>query len=262
MIKPFQILFAAVLLLTPPSGAVLAGEEESLSKQQIEEIIRNYILENPEIITQAVLILREREEQRTREAVQLALADNHDLLFNDELSIVVGNPEGDVTLVEFYDYRCSFCRQSHGAVMQMLEEDKNLRLVLKQFPVKDQPGEVPVSLISARLAMAAEKQGLFLPFHDAMFLAEPPLTERKVYAIAKEVGLDLERLEKDMREPAFTEHLRQTLTLASEIGATGTPTFVIGGYVISSMLDAKILRQIIGLTREVQAAQATENASD
>ncbi|MCH8322631.1 MAG: DsbA family protein, partial [Proteobacteria bacterium] len=94
MIKTFQILFAAVLLLAPPSGAALAGEEESLSKQQIEEIIRNYILENPEIITQAVLILREREEQRTREAVQMALADNHDLLFNDELSIVVGNPEG------------------------------------------------------------------------------------------------------------------------------------------------------------------------
>jgi protein-disulfide isomerase len=262
MIKPCQILFAALLVLALPSSTAFAGEKESLSKEQIEEIIRNYILENPEIITQAVFILQEREEQRTREAAQVALADNHDLLFNDELSIVVGNPEGDVTLVEFYDYRCPYCRQSHGAVMQMLEEDKNLRLVLKQFPVKDQPGEVPVSLISARIAMAAEKQGLFLPFHDAMFLADPPLTERKVYAIAKEVGLDLERLEEDMRDPAFTEHLRQTLTLASEIGATGTPTFVIGGYVIPSMLDAEILRQIIDLTRETQTAQTAGNAGD
>ena len=262
MIKPFQVLFAALLLLALSPYAAFAGEVEALNKEQIEEIVRNYILENPEIITEAVFILQEREEQRTREAAQVALANNHDLLFNDELSIVVGNPEGDVTLVEFYDYRCPYCRQSHVAVMQMLEEDKNLRLVLKQFPVKDQPGEVPVSLISARLEMAADKQGLFLPFHDAMFLAEPPLTERKVYAIAEEVGLDLERLEEDMRDPAFTEHLRQTLTLASEIGATGTPTFVIGGYVIPSMLDAEILRQIINLTRESQAAQATEKASN
>ncbi len=262
MIKPFHVLFAALLLPALPPYAAFAGEGEALNKEQIEEIIRNYILENPEIITEAVFILQEREEQRTREAAQVALANNHDLLFNDELSIVVGNPEGDVTLVEFYDYRCPYCRQSHAAVMQMLEEDKNLRLILKQFPVKDQPGEVPVSLISARMAMAAKKQGLFLPFHDAMFLAEPPLTERKVYAIAEEVGLDLERLEKDMRDPEFTEHLRQTLTLASEIGATGTPTFVIGRYVIPSMLDAEILRQIIDLTRESQAAQATEKASD
>jgi len=110
--------------------------------------------------------------------------------------------------------------------------------------------------------MVAERQGLFLPFHDALYKAAPPLTERKVYEIAKEVGLDMDNLASDMRDPVLTEHLRQTLTLANEIGATGTPTFVIGGYVIPSLLDAKTLRQIIDITRRAQMAEAAKAAGE
>jgi len=260
--KSFRILLSAFLLFALPQNFSFAGAAEVLDKEQIEQIVRDYILENPDIIAEAIMILQDREDQRQREATTAALASNHNLIYNDPLSIVLGNPEGDVTLVEFYDYRCPYCRESHGAVMQMLEEDNNLRLILKQFPVKDQPGDVPVSLISARMVMAAEKQGLFVPLHDALFKADPPLTERKVYAIAEEIGLDMEKLAQDMRDPMITEHLRQTLTLASEIGATGTPTFVIGGYVIPSLLDAKTLRQIIGITREAQLAEAADKAGD
>ena len=257
-----QLLFAGCLILALPLGTSVAEEKAELTKAEIEDIVRNYILENPEIIAQAVMILQDREEVRAREETKVALAKNHDLLYDDPLSIVLGNPEGDVTLVEFYDYRCPYCRESHTALVELLAEDKNLRIVLKQFPVKDQPGEVPVSQISARLALAAEEQGLFPAFHDAMFSAKPPLTKSRVFAIAAEVGMDMEQVENALKNPNFTRHIRQTMTVASEIGATGTPTFVIGTYVIPSRLDADDLRKAIAYVRQEKADREAEAASE
>lgn len=242
---------AASLMLTTPAPYA----QEELDKTRIEEIVRNYILEHPEIIAEAVQILQARAEAAAQEANRAAIIKNQALLVNDDLSITAGNPEGDVTLVEFYDYRCPYCRASHESISRLLAEDENLRIVFKQFPVKDQPGEVPVSLISARMAMAAQAQGLFLLFHDAMFSAEPPLSKARVYEIAARIGLDMEQLDQDMRDPDITLHLRQTLVLASEIGATGTPTFVIGEVLIPGMVDYDTLKEFITYTRELNAAQ-------
>ena len=253
ILKYALIMFLTALILAVP--AANAQGEDELDKTRIEEIVRNYILENPEIIAEAVQILQERAERASQEASRAAIIKNQALLLNDDLSITAGNPEGDVTLVEFYDYRCPYCRASHESISRLLAEDENLRIVFKQFPVKDQPGEVPVSLISARMAMAAKEQGLFLPFHDAMFSAEPPLSEAKVYEIAARIGLDMEQLDQDMRDPEITRHLRQTLVLASEIGATGTPTFVIGEVLIPGMVDYDTLKEFITYTREINASQ-------
>ena len=258
MQNPFRYfgVFVGFLCSTLMSFASSAEEVEITTTEQIEDIVRNYLLEHPEVIAEAVAILQARAEAAAHEANRAALHKNRDLLENDPLSIVAGNPNGDVTLVELYDYRCPYCRQSHESIMRLIEEDENLKIVFKQFPVKDRPGETPVSLISARIAMAAEKQGLFLPFHDAMFTAEPPLSERKVYEIAKEVGIDVDRALQDMKDPVITQHLRETLILASEIGATGTPTFVVGDYLIPGMVDYDVLKQLIDITRETNMANA------
>ena len=249
------VLLANIGLFAPGAAA---EEVDITSTEQIEQIVRDYLLEHPEIIAEAITILQNRAEADAREASMAALHKNRDLLEHDPLSIVEGNPEGDVTLVKFYDYRCPYCRKSHADIMQLINEDKNLRIVFKQFVVKDRPGETPVSLISARIAMAAQEQGLFLPFHDAMFEAEPPLSEQKVYEIAARVGINVDQALRDMRDPLITQHLRETLILANEIGATGTPTFVVGDFMIPGAVDYDVLKQVIEISREAKMAEAAK----
>ncbi len=122
-------------------------------------------------------------------------------------------------------------------------------MVLKQFPVKDRPGETPVSLISARLAKVAHEQGVFETFHNAMFEAEPPLTRARVFQIAEAAGVNLDKILDQMSNPEITRHLRETLILANAIGATGTPTFVLGEFVIPGIIDFEVFQQLVEYTR-------------
>jgi protein-disulfide isomerase len=226
--------------------------DEAQARYEFEQKVREYILANPEIIAEAIQILNDRAEAASRESTKQAIIKNRALLENDPLSIVLGNPNGDVTLVEFYDYRCPYCRESHEKIIALMKSDPSIRLVLKQFPVKDRPGETPVSLISARLAMVAHEQGVFEAFHDALYAAEPPLTRDRVFEIATEAGMDLSRIQDQMSNPEITQHLRETLVLAREIGATGTPTFVMGEIVIPGMVDLEVLQQLVDYTRNQQ----------
>lgn len=251
-IKAFAlIIFGAAL--TFPVIAEEAEDQETKERFEFEQKVKEYILANPEIIAQAIQILNDRADAASKESSKQALLKNRDLLLNDPLSIVLGNPNGDVTLVEFYDYRCPYCRDVHAKINQLLASDPGVRLVLKQFPVKDRPGETPVSLISARLAKVAHEQGVFEAFHDAMFEAQPPLTRDRVFQIAEQSGVNLDKILDQMSNPKITQHLRETLVLANEIGATGTPTFVMGEFVIPGAVEYEIFLQLVEYTRSQKA---------
>lgn len=254
MFHKLRAPFALLLLALSPLTAAAADE---INRAEVEEIIRSYLIENPEVIVEAVKVLQDRAERAAFEKSRAAILANQDALLNDPLSIVIGNPEGDVTLVEFYDYRCPYCRAMHSRIDALIAKDKGIRVVLKQYPVKDYPGEVPVSLISARLALAAEKQGKFPAFHDALFKAEPPLDETRVFAIAAAAGLDVAKLKADMGAPGVSQHVRETLLLADALGINGTPTFVIGDVMIPGVIEVEVLEHFIARAREMQAAQAT-----
>lgn len=241
------MVFGAALAF--PAIAQEAEDIEAKERFEFEQKVRDYILANPEIISQAIQILNERADAASKESTKQALLKNRALLLNDPLSIVLGNPNGDVTLVEFYDYRCPYCRDSHKQVKALLASDPGVRLVLKQFPVKDRPGETPVSLISARLAKVAHEQGVFEAFHDAMFEAQPPLTRDRVFKIAEKAGVNLNKIMDQMSNPKITQHLRETLILANAIGATGTPTFVMGEIVIPGAVEFEIFQQLVEFTR-------------
>lgn len=248
----FQKAFALMVFgaaLAFPAIAQETEDQEAKERFEFEQRVRDYILANPEIIAQAIQILNDRADAASRESNKQALLKNRELLLNDPLSIVLGNPEGDVTLVEFYDYRCPYCRDSHAKINQLLASDPGVRLVLKQFPVKDRPGETPVSLISARLAKVAHEQGVFEAFHDAMFEAEPPLTRDRVFQIARDAGVNMDKILDQMSNPEITRHLRETLILANAIGATGTPTFVMGEFVIPGAIDFEVFQQLVEYTR-------------
>jgi len=251
MVRP---LCTALLLLA--ALAIQPAAAEGLDRAEIEEIVRSYLLEHPEVIMEAVGVLQERAERAAIEKNRKAILENRDALVNDPLSIVIGNPKGDVTLVEFYDYRCPYCREMHEKVERLIASDPNLRVVLKQYPIKDYPGEVPVSLIAARMALAAAKQGKFLALHDALFRAEPPLDEKRVFAIAAKAGIDVAKLKADMNGPGVTQHVRETLGLADALGINGTPTFVIGDVLIPGVVETDLLAHFVARAREIEAAAA------
>lgn len=249
-----RLMFACVLALF--AAAPASAQDQPLTRENVEQIIREYLLENPEILAEAFDVLQERSQRAAFEAAQAAIREHAELLFNDPNSVVIGNPEGSVNLVEFYDYRCPYCREVHGDINRLIEQNPDLRVVMKQFPVKDSPGETPVSLIAARAAMAAEKQGKFMPFHDALFEAPRPLTESDVYAVAEAAGLDVARLKEDMQAAAITQHIRDSLFLANELGINGTPSFVVGDVLIPGLVSYDILDQFVDYARTGTLEQA------
>ena len=168
---------------------------------------------------------------------------NRAAIFSHPMSPVSGNPKGDVTLVEFFDYQCSYCTRSLKPMKDLLASDRKLRVVWKEFPILG-----PVSRFAARAAMAADKQGRYLDFHVAVMGARGKLTEASVIATAGRLGLDVERLRRDMRDPAIENYLNETIGLARKLGIGGTPAFVIGDMVVPTVGTAR-LRQLIADVR-------------
>lgn len=250
--KPITIalgLFICLFsFLTPQLAQAQISEKD---KKAIEEIVRNYILEHPEILPEAINILQSRQEAAQQAQMGEVIAKSQNALLRDGFSVVVGNPTGDVTLVEFYDYRCPYCVQAHSDIEKLIKEDKNLRVVYKQFPVKDHPDQPPVSLTAARMAQAIYKQGLplFLTFHEKLMAQNTRFSMDDLGRIATEIGVDMTRLNTDMQDPKIIDGIRTTFELANDIGLSGTPTFIIGQQVIVGAQGYSRLKEAIDSVR-------------
>lgn len=263
MLRRFGALFKALILTVaiaaagPFTGAAQAQEMSKPDEQAIQKIIRAYLLENPEVIAEAIAVLRDRQEIAQAAAAKEAVRANQSRLLNDLVSPVLGNPNGDVTITEFYDYQCPFCRRGHTEVLRLLSEDSGLRVVYKQFPVKDVPGEEPGSLIAARMAIVISRHGNFVEFHKAAMTAPMPLTAAKLFAIAERLGVDMFKLRQEMNDSMITDSIRDNMFLAQEIGVTGTPTYVIGDEVIVGAVGYDVLKEAIANTRREKAASTS-----
>ena len=179
------ILAAMALFAGPVVAATHGGAFSQDQRKSIEEIVRDYILKNPEIIIQSIRTLRERVSRDQGTRVQNFLKDRRMEVFHDPYSYVGGNPQGDVTLVEFFDYQCGYCKRVHPTVQKLLKEDGNIRFVYKEFPILG-----PASVFAGRAAIASITQGKYLVFHNAMMALKGPLSERRVIKTARAVGLD------------------------------------------------------------------------
>lgn len=217
---------------------------DARQNEAIEALVRQYILEHPEVLVEA--LQRYEEEQRAAEAERqrsaiLALADQ---LSDDPRDPVLGNPEGDVTLVEFFDYRCPYCKRMTDTLAQLIEEDPNLRVVMKEFPILSQE-----SVQAARAALAAQRQDKYEAFHFALMEGGGGFTDGEILAVADSVGLDVDALEAAMQDPAIEAVLRSNHSLAEQIGITGTPAFVIGDTMIPGAVGIDELRQKVAEAR-------------
>lgn len=241
--------FALVLALA--GGVPAAAQEQSMpggfttdQVQGIELIIKGYLMENPEVLIESLNAYQQRERLAEEQRRQDAIVTEAEALKNDPATPVMGNPEGDVAMVEFFDYRCPYCRRVADAVQDVVDEDGNVRLVMKEFPILG-----PDSMRAARAALAAHRQGKYEPFHWALMTEPGDMSEAHLRSVAEEVGLDVAQMERDMQDESIDEMLQRNFRLAEALGINGTPAFVIGNTLVPGAIDAETMRKLIAEAR-------------
>lgn len=210
-----RLVLAAVLFFIFYQNATA----QNVTEDQIKQLALEAILENPEIIMQAVAILQQREKERAASGANTVRLQ----LESDTNAPNLGNPEGDVTVVEFFDYNCPYCRSAGQTLQALLAADANVRVIYREWPILGED-----SVIAARAALAAREQGKYEAFHWALMNGEGRVTEALIFKVARDLGMDVAKLEADMVSPAVEAHIALSNALAPQLGFTGTPAFIIG----------------------------------
>ncbi|CUH47929.1 DsbA family protein [Ruegeria atlantica] len=237
-------------LITGPAQALDLSTMSDAEREQFGVQVREYLLENPEVIIEAINILEQRNAVAEASADKELVAANADELFNDGYSWVGGNPEGDITLVEFMDYRCGYCRRAVPEVASLLAEDGNIRLVIKEFPILGD-----ASVLSSRFAVATKHVAgadAYKQVHDALmeFGGEP--SEVSLRRISDGLGLDSDAIIAAMDSEQVTDEIGQTRALAQRMQISGTPSFVLGTEMLRGFLPADQMKQIADGVRAEQ----------
>jgi protein-disulfide isomerase len=241
------IWVAFALVLTSVVGLQEPAIADTMSKEEFDARVRDYLLANPEVIMQAVQSLEARQREAEEKEAQTALAAQAEEVFRDPASPVGGNATGNVTLVEFFDYNCSYCRQVAPVMAQAEVADPQLRIVYKEFPILGAG-----SIYAAKAALAAHKQGRYEDFHQALMKAKGQVGEPLVLRVAAEVGLDVTRLKTDMQDAAIQAAIDKNLELAQALRINGTPGFVVGDQILRGATDLATMKQMIEQARTKQ----------
>jgi protein-disulfide isomerase len=217
--------FAFLLGLALPAAALDLDQMSDAERAAFRAEVRAFLMENPEVIMEAVAVLEQRQEQAQLQADQSLVSDNAAEIFDDGYSFVGGNPDGDITLVEFLDYRCGFCKRAHAEVAKLLETDGNIRLVVKEFPILGEQ-----SLLASRFAVATKQIAggeAYKGLTDALMTLEGDVNLRNLRRLASTFGLDADAIEARMNSDEVTAEIARTRALAQRLQITGTPTFVL-----------------------------------
>ena len=239
-----SLVVPAIIALTAMSAAPAIALTAPTDKDAVEKIVRDYILKNPEIIAEAIQRLQQKKKMAEAAADIQLLASNRAELINDPTSPVSGNVKGDVTVVEFFDYRCGVCKRIHPIVNQLVKTDPKIRRVYKQWPILGAN-----SVLAARAAIASRKQGKYLSFHKVMMEANSSFGESAIMGMAESVGIDTSKLRQDMRSAETNAVIRKNYALAEKLKLNGTPSFVIGDTLLRGGRDLKSLRAIVAEAR-------------
>lgn len=222
------------------AGPVVGADEPKLTQQEIEKIVHDYLLREPEVLAEALRRLQQRQSAAAAQRAKQAVRENQQALLSDQSSPIEGNAQGKVTIVEFFDYRCVHCRRVASTIDNLMRSNSSVRVVYKNFPVLGEP-----SVLAARAAVAAQRQGGWPKLHRAMLGYEGDFTTDTLLALGTSVGLDSGKLKTDMMSPETDKALQANLTLAAALGVDVTPTFVIGERVIRGALSAEAFQAIL-----------------
>lgn len=232
---------------TPPAAGETVVAAKQLGRADVEKIVRDYLLTNPEIMLEVQQALEVKRQDEERAANVATIEDSRADIFNAAYDGVVGNPDGKVTIVEFYDYNCGFCKRAQEDMLALTEADPDLRFVLKEFPILGPDSQKAHVVSMAFRAIAPEKYG---EFHNQLLGGEGRATEEGAIKIALALGADETKLREEMKNPAIAEAFAKTYELANKLSITGTPSYVVGKEVIFGALGKEVLAE------KIEAAKA------
>jgi len=247
---PFRLvipaLFALAMCVTPPAAS--AENFSDGQRGEIETIIKNYLISHPEVLEEAMAELTKRQAAAETEKHEASVATNADTIFNSPRGVTLGNRDGDVTFVEFFDYNCGYCKRAMSDMLDLMKSDSKLKVVLKEFPVLGE-GSVEAAKVAVAVRMQDPGGKKYLDFHQKLLGGRGPADKARAMAAAKEAGLDTARIEKDIASPEVRATIEENFKLAEAMGMNGTPSYVIGKQVVVGAVGLDGLREKIGIAR-------------
>jgi protein-disulfide isomerase len=240
------VIMAGLLPIGPAPAAEGTNAQQSTDpdRSRIEKIIRSYLLDNPELLVEVMRKLEARQKRQEEAGLVAKIMANRKALFASTDDFIV-NPAGKIPVVEFFDYQCGYCKRFMPTVARLLDTDKTVRFVFKEFPILGK-----LSVVASRAALAAKMQGKYRAFHDAMMGLRRSLTEAIIFQTAKDVGLDVARLKKDMDRPEIGLIIKANRELAETLGIRGTPSIVIGEQLAPGAISYE---QLVGMIHQARA---------
>jgi protein-disulfide isomerase len=242
-LNKFQTVIAVAAMALIPVSAPAQGKslKSPVTPEQrkiFEGVIKDYLLKNPVIIRQAIQTLQAQDEAAKLAQASAALKTHKDQLFYDKTSPVAGNLKGDITIVEFFDYNCGYCKRAAPTLTAVMKQDPNVRVVYKELAILGAQ-----SITAAKAALAAQKQGKYKEFHEGLMMGQSD--ENSISALTNLLGMDYKKLRKDMTDPKIQQVLQKNYQLATTLGIKGTPAFVIGERLVPGAIGMAALIQII-----------------
>ena len=235
---------ALVLCVSHPAGAADFTPDQ---KKEIQAIIQDFLANHPDLLLNAIEQADAKLKNDAKDKAQQALADHHQQVYDDPNSPTAGNPKGDVTLVEFFDYRCPYCKEVEPSLEKLVSDDRQLRIIYKEFPVLG-----PDSQTAAHVALAARRQGKYDAFHRAMMATTGHIDETVIYQVAANVGLDVDRLRQDAKSPDIDKEIKDNIDLGNVLDIDGTPGFIIGNDITPGAVSLDDLKQMITAARSAK----------
>lgn len=246
----FRFLVPALLALGLCAAPVAASAQgfSDTQRSEIETIIKNYLLSHPEILEDVSAELTKRQAAAETKKHEAAVSKNADTIFNSPRGVTIGNKDGDVAFVEFFDYNCSYCKRAMTDMIDLIKADPKLKVVLKEFPVLG-PGSVEAAQVAVAVRMQDPSGKKYLDFHQKLMGGRGQADKARAIAAAKEAGLDIGRIEKDMVSPEVRATLEENFKLAEEMGMNGTPSYVIGKQVVIGAVGIDKLKEAVAAAR-------------
>lgn len=240
-----SLVAVSALGLFSAAGApkAFAAEFTDAQKAELQDMFKDYIMKNPEVLMDSVDQYRKRDAQRSMDESK-AKIQKYKSYFASNSRAVAGNPNGDVTVVEFFDYNCGYCKRAFPDLMGLLDKDKNVRVVFMEMPILG-----PQSEQTAKASLAALKQDKYFEFHKIAIAHNGPKNDDTLRGLAEKAGLDVDQFEKDMNSQEISEEVKSSLNIGREIGVRGTPAFIVGDEFYGGYIGAEGLKDAIAKAR-------------
>ncbi len=238
----------AALLAAAVPQAVQAQDFSPAQRGQIERVVHDYLIAHPEVLQEAMAELEKRQTVAEAEKHKVAVKEHAQALYSSPRQVTLGNPNGNVTFVEFFDYNCGYCKRAMEDMLTLLKDDSHLKVVLKEFPVLG-PGSLEAAQVAVAVRMQDKTGKKYLEFHTKLLGGRGQADKARALAVAKEIGMDIGRLEKDMAGPEVKATLQEDFKLAEALGLNGTPSYVIGSDVVVGAVGLAALQQKVNNAR-------------